>query len=365
MTSGDAPRCGVHVGSYEGPMTVRLTDLDFYCGRILEASGVAPEEAPQVGKSLVWAEARGVASHGVRLLPIYLKRFRAGLVRSPSAAQIIRQHTSWSVLDGANGFGAVVGNMAVKDAVGRASKEGIGAVWVRNSTHFGAAGYYAWQMACQGLIGCALSNAVPTMAIWGAMEPATGTNPIALAAPVGEDSPLLLDIATSVASKQMINLSRDRGLPIPTGWALDANGRPTDRPERAAVLLPFGGHKGSGLAIFVEILCALLSGAASRHEVGRLFSDFDRPEGVGHFFMAIDPARIAGAEAYHARIRQMVASLRALRPVEGVERVLLPGDRESAAEALYVREGISLDLGVARELFDLGDSLRLPRPEMM
>lgn len=357
--------CGVHMGSNQSPVRVRLPDLEFYCGRILEVSGVAPEEAPQVVRGLVWAEARGLASHGVRLLPIYLKRYRAGLVCSPSAARIIRQCTSWSVFDGANGFGAVVGNMAVKDAVGRASKEGIGAVWVRNSTHFGAAGYYAWQMACQGLIGCALSNAVPTMAIWGAMEPAIGTNPIALAAPVGENSPLLLDIATSVVSKQKINLARDRGLPIPKGWALDANGRPTDRPERAAVLLPFGEHKGSGLAIFVEILCALLSGAASRHEVGRLFSDFDRPEEVGHFFMAIDPARIADAEVYYARIRQMVASLRALRPVEGAERVLLPGDTESTAEVLRVREGIPLDPLLAQELFDLGDSLRLPRPETM
>lgn len=340
-----------------------MPDLELYCSRILDAGGVAPSEAPQVARALVWAEARGLTSHGVRLLPVYLRRYRAGLVCSPSAARIIRQFRSWSVLDGGNGFGAVVGNMAVEDAVSRASEEGIGVVWVRNSTHFGAAGYYAWQIACQGLIGCALSNAPPTMAVWGAAEAAVGTNPIALAAPVGADSPLLLDFATSVVSKQRINMARDRGLLISNGWALDADGRPTDRPEQAAVLLPFGEHKGSGLAIFVEILCALLSGAASRHEVGRLSSDFDRPEGVGHFFMAIDPVRIADAETYHARIRQMVTELRALRPVEGMERVLLPGERETIAEALRVREGLPLDQLLAQELFDLGDSLGLPRPE--
>lgn len=351
------------MGSDPALPRVRPPDLERYCVRILKRSGVTPEDAAEVARSLVWADVRGLATHGVRMLPIYVKRYRLGLVRSPCAARILREGTSWAVVDGGDGFGAVVGTWAVKEAVGRGRKEGIGGVWVRNSTHFGVAGYYAWQIACQGLIGIALSNAVPTMAIWGAKEPALGTNPIALAAPVGEDSPLLLDIATSVVSKQFINLARTRGLPIPKGAALDADGRPTDRPERADVLLPFGEHKGSGLAIFVEIFCALLSGAASRHEIGRLSSDFDRPEGVGHFFMAIDPDRIAGAEAYEARIREMVASLRALSPMEGVERLLLPGDRESIAHAQRAREGISLEPAQAQEVLDLGDSLGIPRPE--
>lgn len=344
-------------------MRVRVPDLERYCVGILELGGIAPEEARQVVSVLIWAEVRGLASHGVRLLPVYLKRYRAGLVCSPAAARITRQCRGWSVLDGGYGFGAVVGNLAVSDAVSRAATEGIGAVWVRNSTHFGAAGYYAWQMACQGFIGCALSNATPTMAVWGAAEPAVGTNPIALAAPVGDDSPLLLDIATSVVAKQTINLARDRGLPIPQGWVLDADGRPTTRPEQAAVLLPFGEHKGSGLAIFVEILCGLLSGGASRHEVGSLSRDFDRPEGVGHFFLAINPAQVADADAYYARIRQMAGALHALRPAEGVERVLLPGDRESATRAVRVREGTPLDPQVAQELFGLGEGLGLPQPE--
>ncbi|MDR7548304.1 MAG: Ldh family oxidoreductase [Armatimonadota bacterium] len=351
------------MNSDQGPVTVRLPELESYCSRILEASGVVPEEAPQVAKALVWAEARGLVSHGVRLLPTYVRRFRAGLVRSPSAARLIRDHACWSVIDGGNGFGPVVGNMAVKDGVRRASRHGISAVWVRNSTHFGAAGYYAWQIAQQDLIGCALSNAFPTMAVWGAAEPAIGTNPIALSAPVGEGPPLLLDIASSVASRQRINMARERGLPIPETWALDADGRPTNNPEQAAVLLPFGEHKGSGLAVFVEILCAFLSGAASRHEIGRLSSDFDRPEGVGHFFMAIDPNRIADAEAYYARIRKTAAELRALRPAEGTKRVLLPGDPKSAAEESSISHGIQLSPRLAQELFDLGNTLGLPRPE--
>lgn len=341
---------------------ILITDLERYCTATISAACVADHEAPQIAQALVWAEAKGIVTHGVRLLPVYLKRFQMGLVRSPAPVAIVREGACWSVLEGGIGFGIVVGNLAIRDVVKRASTQGLGACWVRNSTHFGAAGYYAWQIAAHEMIGCALSNAAPTMAIWGAAEPALGTNPIALAAPAGDGPPLLLDIATSVVSRQTINMARDRGVPIPPGWALDAHGRPTDRPDRAAVLLPFGQYKGSGLAMFIEILCGLVSEAASRHEISRLFHDFDRPERTGHFFMAVSLAHVADS-AYSARMDQMVEALRGLRPMEGVARVLLPGEREFAIEAAHVREGIALDPAVAQDLFATGDALGVPRPE--
>lgn len=200
------------------------------------------------------------------------------------------------------------------------------------------------------------------MALWGAAEPAIGTNPIALAAPCGDGDPILLDVATSVVSRNTINLARERAAPIPYGWALDREGWPTDRPEDAAALLPFGDHKGSGLALFVEILCALISGGASRREVGRLFFEMDRPERSCHFFAAIDLGQVADTKDYGDRVQEMARSLRALRPAAGVDRILLPGDREFAVEREYLREGVPLDPAVARDLFAAGDSLGVRRP---
>jgi len=343
---------------------VEIHQLARYCSAVFAAAGVEAREAAEVAHALVWAEAKGVVSHGLRLLPIYVRRFQAGLVRSPAPLRPVREGPCWVVLDGGAGFGPVLGTLAVDEVARRARSGGLGAVWVRNATHFGAAGYYAWQIASLGMIGCALCNAAPAMTVWGAREVSIGTNPIALAAPGGDGTPVLLDIATSVVSRQTVNLARERGTRIPLGWALDAEGRPTDLPERAAMLLPFGAYKGSGLAIFVEILCGLVGGACSRHEIGRLAYDFDRPEGVGHFYLAIDLGQVSELTSYRQRMRQMMQAIHDLRPAEGVDRVLLPGEREFATEAMHLRDGLPLDPSVAEQVFAVGDALGVPRPAL-
>lgn len=344
------------------PLRVKVPELERYCSALFTCAGVEAREAGEVARALVWAEAKGIVTHGVRLLPTYVKRFQAGLVRSPAQVTRVREGPCWVVLDGGASFGPVLGVLAADEATRRASIHGLGAVWVRNATHFGAAGYYAWRIATRGMIGCVLSNAAPTMTVWGAREVAIGTNPIALATPGGDGPPILLDIATSVVSRQTVNLARDRGMRIPFGWAVDAEGQPTDLPERAAMLLPFGGYKGSGLAIFVEILCGLVGGACSRHEIGRLACDFDRPEGIGHFYLAIDLGQVSELPAYLRRVRDMAQAIHNLRPAEGADRVLLPGEREFAAEAVHLQKGLLLDPSVAQQLFAVGDALGVPRP---
>ncbi|MDR7427259.1 MAG: Ldh family oxidoreductase [Armatimonadota bacterium] len=350
---------------HQAHIRVEVHELERYCAALLRSAGVEAGEALEVARALVWAEAKGITSHGVRLLPIYTKRFQAGLVRSPASVSRVREGPCWVVLDGGSGFGPVLGSLAAEEATRRASIYGLAAVWVRNATHFGAAGYYAWQIATKGMIGCVLCNAAPTMTVWGAREVAIGTNPIALAAPSEDGFPILLDMATSVVSRQTINLARDRGMRIPLGWALDEEGHPTDLPGRAAMLLPFGGYKGSGLAIFVEILCGLVGGACSRHEIGRLAYDFDRPEGIGQFYLAMDLKQVSELPAYGRRMREMVQALRHLRPAEGVDRVLLPGEREFAAEAANLQSGLLLDPSVARDVFAMGDAFGVPRPALM
>ncbi|HHY47399.1 MAG TPA: Ldh family oxidoreductase, partial [Firmicutes bacterium] len=260
----------------------------------LAAVGAGDEEQSIVADSLLFADMRGITSHGVSKLPVYIKRVLAGSINPKAKPECVVSRGYVACIDGHNAFGQVAASVAMRHAIMLALSGGVGVVVVRNSNHFGAAGYFALMAASRNLIGVALSNANPTMAPWGGSRLLLGTNPIAIAVPTGDECPFVLDLACSTVSRGRIIEAARLGRPIPPGWALDKNGNPTTDPQEAlrGQMAPLGGVKGSGLAEAVDILSGVLSGARFLSSVGPLYQDLDKPQGVGHFFAAVNVADI-------------------------------------------------------------------------
>lgn len=312
--------------------------------------GFAPENALPIAESLVLAEMRGVASHGLIRLPIYLERVRLGSVKPQARPVLLADYPALALLDAQDGHGIPSGLKAMELAIEKAQKVGLAAVGVRRSSHFGLAWYFVRSAVDKGLIGVALSNADALVAPWGARGRFLGTNPLAVGIPAMEEPPIALDMATSEAAHGKILLAKSSGKTIPRNWALDAEGRPTDDPDRAlaGALLPFGGPKGSAISLLIDVLCGPLVGALIGPEIAPLYTEPERPQGLGHFFMALNPAVFGDAEQFRKQIDAYIRRVRALPPAENVDRVLLPGEREWHLEQKALQEGVQLSPEAAK-----------------
>lgn len=319
--------------------------------------------ASQVADSLVQADLRGVHSHGVTRVPIYVKRLRLGLFNPTPEPSITRTGASTATIDGDNGMGAVMGQLAMTEALDLASETGVGAVGVKSSNHYGIAANYLSNAIQQDMIGFTCSNAPPTMAPWGGRQAMFGTNPLAYAVPAGRHPPIIADMATSVAARGKIILADSRGEQIPDHWALDSEGRPTTDPAAAlaGVVLPFGGPKGSALALLVDLLAGVLTGAAFGQELPDFYRELDRPMNAGHFFLAINVGRFMDTVSFKERVDQAIDGLKTCPPAQGHDSVLLPGDIERANTEKYHITGIPLTGEVVDGLLQLGSELGLPK----
>jgi len=235
-----------------------------------------------------------------------------------------------------------------------ASDFGIGIVSVRRSTHFGMAASYVSQALDAGFISLVFSNASPAMPPWGARSALLGTNPFASGAPAGRHPPFLLDMSPAVAARGKIRRAERRGEPIPLGLALDRDGRATTDPAAAlgGVVLPIGGYKGSGLAMLMDILGGVISGSAFGGEVGDQYKVYDRPQDVGHFFLAMRPNLFMPEDEYRARMDTLIDRVRACPLAEGSDEVLIPGEPERRHEEARRRAGIPYSAGEVAALRD-------------
>ncbi|WP_366656211.1 Ldh family oxidoreductase [Fodinicurvata sp. EGI_FJ10296] len=321
------------------------------CAALFEGAGLSGAGAGQVATVLVGADLRGVTTHGVARVPLYLDRLMRGLVNPRPEIKVERRRPTSLVIDGDNGMGAVVGTRAMDEVIARAREIGIGAATVRHSNHFGAAAIYVQEAARQGCIGMAVSPASPSLAPFGAREPLFGTNPIAMAVPTRDRDPWVMDMATSVAARGAIRLAAKRGQPIPEGWALDREGRPTTDPVAAmeGLMVPFAGPKGSALAMMVEIMGGVLAGASATGEVGEMGRTMDRPQNVGHFMMAMDIDAFMDRALFDDRMEDSLRRLKALKPAAGFKEVLYPGELEARRERHYRRHGVPLSRKTAFE----------------
>lgn len=341
---------------------VPAATLRALCIAILAAAGVPNDEAEIVAESLVAAELRGQASHGVVRLDTYVRRLHAGLIRPGAELVVIADAPALTVYDARDGFGHVVGIRVMDACIARARETGIAAAAVRNGTHFGIAGIFALRAAAAQMIGLATSNAAARMPPHGAKTPVLGTNPLAIAVPSPDGGSILLDMATSATALGRILMAQERGEEIPEGWALTKDGRPTRDPAEAisGSLLPMAGPKGFGLALMLEVLSACLSGASVGRSAGSMYSTWDRPEGLGHFFLAISPDAVGRASDFLQRVAELARQVHGAEPLEGAAAPLLPGEPEALREVDSRREGVALTPSVRDALRRLAAASEIP-----
>ena len=335
--------------------------------QVFEAVKMPADLAAQNARILVDADIRGIESHGVPRLPGYINSIQAGRIDVAAVPTIEHETAATARVHGHNGFGLANAAWAMDLAVQKARNAGVGFVTLSHSNHFGAASHYPLQALPHNLIGIAMTNAGGLVIPTNGREPLLGTNPLAIAVPSGKERPFVLDMACSTVAWGKIEIAqRDEKL-IPFGWAVDAEGDPTNDPFAARYLLPLGGdrptgsQKGYGLSVFVEVLCGPLSGAALSFDQGaNRIGPGSVPSSVlntGQFFGAWDPAAFRPLEDFQADTDRLFATLRSASPAEGFDRVYLPGDQEFAAEEERRRNGIPLHPKVVAELRQMGRGL--------
>ena len=342
------------------------TAADTFARRLLIAHGVPEADAATVAGCLVSADLRGVDTHGLCRLPGYLDRVRRGLINKAPELAPKRVTPAAATLDGQNGFGFVVGTRAMQEAIVIARDLGIGIVSVKRSTHFGMAASYVQQALDAGLIALVFSNASPAMPPWGARTALFGTNPFAAGAPAGKHPPFLLDMSPAVAARGKIRRAERRGEKIPLGYALDAAGRPTTDPTAGlgGVVLPIGGYKGSGLSMLMDIFGGVVSGANFGGEVGDQYKAYDRPQDVGHFFLAMRPDLFVPADEYRQRMDTLIERVHAAPTAEGCDEVLVAGEPELRHEAERRKRGIPYSAGEVAALQEEAAKAGVPALEV-
>ena len=337
------------------------------CRQILQKLGMSSKDADTVVDNLLFADLRGVSSHGISRMKLYSDRARKGYYNVAPQLQIVNDRGGALLLDGGNGYGAVAGKAAMDLVMERAKKYGCAVCAVRRSNHFGAASYYTAMAAAKDMIGFSITNGPANMAPFGSKESMVGTNPFSVALPAGKHPPMILDVATSVVARgKIINASKE-GKSIPDGWAMDRDGNPTNDAKLALAgsVLPFGGHKGSGIAIVIDAMCGVLSGAAfGRHirqltEAGMAGAEPGSGADIGHLFVAIDIAALQDVDAFKSRMDLMIDELKAAEKAPGVTEILAPGELEARKAQYNAENGITVSGATILELINLCRELEI------
>lgn len=334
------------------PLRFAEPQLKTFASRIFRSVGMPDGDADVVAEALSAANLRGVDTHGVSRIPAYMKRIRAGLINLRPAFRLEARMPSIATLDADNAIGHVAARAAMSACVDAAEKVGVGVATVKRSNHFGAASVHTVPATARGCIGIALSPASPSLAPYGARAVMLGTNPLAVAAPAGRYHPWSFDLAVSVASRGKIRGAAREGRAIPEGWALDADGAPTVDPHAAltGAVLPIAGAKGSGLAMMIDILGGVLSGAAFGGTIRDWNTDFEGPSNVGHFLMALKIEAFMPLAEFEARMETEIERLKALPTAQGFDEVNYPGERSGRTAEARRRDGIPLGPEVVDEL---------------
>lgn len=330
---------------YADCVWVDFKTMENFMWDALKAAGVPGPDADIVSDVLIESDRRGIDSHGIgRLKPIYIDRLRDGIMNAVTKVDLVRDRKATAVMDGNNGLGHVVSVQAMGLAIQKAKQHGLGMVAVRNSTHYGIAGYYAGMASRAGMIGITGTNARPSIAPTFGVENMLGTNPLTIGMPSDEDFPFVIDCATSVTQRGKIEVYGRANKPLPPGWVIDETGKTrtdtqqvlVDLTKGKAALTPLGGlgedgggYKGYGYATVVEILCAALQNGAYL----KMLNGFDEkgkkiPYPLGHFFIAIDIEEFIELDRFKAITGDILRQLRASIKAPGAERIFTPGEKE-------------------------------------
>ncbi|WP_137134159.1 Ldh family oxidoreductase [Rhizobium sp. FKY42] len=325
---------------------------------LLQAGGFTPNDAEQTATLLVWANLRGIDSHGVLRIPRYIEMVELGLIKSGHAPELVRSMGAIAVLDGGKCPGAVGMNAAVAKAAELARLHGLGWCAARSISHAGAVGYFTSQLAERGLVGIAITASKPLMSYFGARGEALSTNPISIAFPRKGHAPIVLDMSTSAVAIGKIMAAQDAGRPIPNDWAIDASGKPTTNPAEVAALLPMAGAKGSGLSLMIEMLTSVLVGNAV---IGPVLTGIKKG-GFNGTVIAVNPDAFGERPAFETEVERLSGAIKGLQPAEGTQAVLLPGERGAEEAQKRLAGGIPVSAGTMKRLLEQAAALKMAVP---
>ena len=317
---------------------------------ILGNRGLIERDAGIMAECLVHANLRGTDSHGVMRLPHYVQRLDRGSINPRPNMRVTRTGPATATLDGDHGFGHVANWDAMGVALDLAREAGIGFIGVNHSNHCGALSFFAHRAVEAGMIGVAFTQTDRGVVPFGGRVPFCGTNPLCFGIPTRLGPPIVLDMATSTVAGGSIYKARVENRPIPPTWALDADGKPTTDPHKAAYWTPAAGAKGYGLGVIIDVLTGILSGGAFGPHIPIMYGDLDRKRDLCHLVGAVDYRRFAGADGFLDQVRTMVKDLHEQPTAEGVERVLAPGEPEHMKAVERSANGIPIDDSTWEEL---------------
>ncbi|MDY3031440.1 MAG: Ldh family oxidoreductase [Clostridia bacterium] len=310
---------------------IKLDKLRRFSVEVLVKAGMSEEDASTTAEVLITTDTFGVMTHGTKNLYQYILKMQAGGLDAKAVPTVEGEGPSWAIINGNKAVGMVSACKAMNLAVKKAKETGIAYVGVKNSCHFGAAGYYANLAAKEGLIGLSMSNADPVIAVPNGCKKAIGTNPFSFAAPLGNGKSVFLDIALSNVAALKVIMAQEKGQAIPDTWLVDNEGLPTTdaaKFPKEASLQPMAAHKGYGLAVLVEILASVITGAGLLSEIASWNLDLTSVNNAGHAFIAIDVSKMIPPEVFNARINQMASEIKNGPKAKGAEKIFLPGEME-------------------------------------
>ncbi|OGG50451.1 MAG: hypothetical protein A3F84_24440 [Candidatus Handelsmanbacteria bacterium RIFCSPLOWO2_12_FULL_64_10] len=339
---------------------VRVEQLQEIASQLYQKVGVSKEDADLAAGLEAETDLRGVPSHGTRPLPGYVRRIQEGKTNPRPKIQVVREGPSFALIDGDRGLGHLAGTRAMQTAISKARQTGIAAVAVRNSTHFGAAAKYAMQALEHGMVGFSVSSSSPGLAPYGGASRVIGNHPFAYAVPAKEERPLVLDMACGVSAWGRVGTMRMYGKTLADNWVLDKEGRPTNDPAQAHVLLPFGGAKGYGLTLVMDALSSLLPFGVSTCHRGT--PEFAGQTWSSHFFYAIHIESFIPLDEFGTEMDRTIRTVRESKRAEGVGRIYLPGEIEWLKKEAWSRTGIPIHRDHLNSLAKLADELGVKVP---
>jgi LDH2 family malate/lactate/ureidoglycolate dehydrogenase len=342
------------------PQPVAPERLVDFAAAVYSALGVPDREARLVGDSLVQADLWGHQSHGVLRLSWYARRIESGAMKARTDPEFVVDAGALAVIDGHDGIGQVLAATAADHAIRRAKAYGVGAVALRNSNHFGTAMYFTRMAARQGCVAFLSANASPAMAPWGGRRKTVGTNPWSIAAPAGRYAPMVLDIANTGVARGKIYLAKQKGLPIPLGWAINAAGEPTTDATQAidGLILPMAAHKGYGIAMMMDVLSGVLTGSAFGSRVKGPYQ-FDQRSGCGQLMIALDISAIQPLDDFCARMEELIQETKSVPLASGFEEIFYPGEIEARNDQENRKRGLCLPDDTLADLTAIAQSTGL------
>ena len=335
----------------------RREDLQRYAAALLAGGGFGRKQAEQTAEVLVWANARGVDSHGVLRIPRYVEMVEAGTIKPDAEPEVVQRKGAISVLEAARAPGSTAMVAAMQEAVAQASKFGVAWCSARNITHAGAIGYYALQAAAKGYVGIVMTASGPLMAYHGSRGSAVSTNPLAIAVP-SQGEPIVLDMSTANVALGKVMAAKDAGKSIPPDWGVDEQGQPTTDPKNVATLTPLGGPKGSGLSLMIEIMVSVLvnnpviAPALSGNGSGRM-------NGLA---IAVQIDAFGASDRFAHEVWNLAQAVKAAPLAAGTTSILMPGERGFAEAASREAGGIPLPPGTVARLGKLAEKFGVDPP---